>query len=229
MRPAWLRPRSPALREGWRAAVSVRAGSAWGLFLPALRPPFLLSAGACGARLSRPGRWGACWPLAWRPGWLFGWAGRCLSGAAATVLAGRTAVSAPVKKWGSNLGACCGCPPCAGRGRPSRRPRRERLRFSPPSRGALFLVSSMMFSSFLSSICTGCTCRTLTGRAGCAGLGWVGAGSGAAVSQGWPLTTGIFLRFSFSMPARYSHSSGAQKLIATPSAPARAVRPMRWT
>src|SRR5699024_5304696 len=79
MRPAWLRPRSPALREGWRAAVSVRAGSA-GLFLPALRPPFLLSAGACGARLSRPGRWGACWPLAWRPGWLFGWAGRCLSG-----------------------------------------------------------------------------------------------------------------------------------------------------
>ena len=47
MRPAWLRPRSPALREGWRDAVSVRAGSA-GLFLPALRPPFLLSAGACG-------------------------------------------------------------------------------------------------------------------------------------------------------------------------------------
>src|SRR5699024_6429829 len=102
MRPAWLRPRSPALREVWRAAVSVRAGSA-GLFLPALRPPFLLSAGACGVRLSRLGRWGACWPLAWRPGWLFGWAGRCLSGAAATVLAGRTAVSAPVKKWGSNL------------------------------------------------------------------------------------------------------------------------------
>ena len=42
-------------------------------------------------------------------------------------------------------------------------------------------------------------------------------------------TTGIFRRLSFSMPARYSISSGAQKLTAVPSAPARAVRPMRWT
>ena len=232
-RPAWPRPRSPAaLRAADREEFSGRAGCsglAW--FLPPLRPAFLPS--GCEGRLSRPGRcWGAWPPLAGRPCWLFWGAGRCLSGAAATVLAGRTAVSAPVRKWGSNL-ACWGCAPWAGRGLPSRRPRRERLRFSPPSRGALFLVSSMMVSSFFvsgSAGAAGCTCRTLRGRAGCAGLGSVGAGcSGPAVSQGWPLTTGIFLRFSFSMPARYSRSSGAQKLTATPSAPARAVRPMRWT
>ena len=58
------------------------------------------------------------------------------------------------------------------------------------------------------------------------GSGRTGAGT---PSQGWPLTTGILRRFSFSMPARYSCSSGAQKLTAVPSAPARAVRPMRWT
>ena len=68
--------------------------------------------------------------------------------------------------------------------------------------------------------------RTLTGPAGRFGSA---AGAAPAVSHGWPLTTGIFLRFSFSMPARYSISSGAQKLMAVPSAPARAVRPMRWT
>ena len=54
------------------------------------------------------------------------------------------------------------------------------------------------------------------------------AGSQGAV-QGWPDTTGSLRRFSFSMPARYSCSSGAQKLTAAPSASARAVRPMRWT
>ena len=58
------------------------------------------------------------------------------------------------------------------------------------------------------------------------GSGRTGAGT---PSHGWPLTTGILRRFSFSMPARYSFSSGAQKLTAVPSAPARAVRPMRCT
>ena len=58
------------------------------------------------------------------------------------------------------------------------------------------------------------------------GSGRTGAGT---PSHGWPLTTGILRRFSFSMPARYSCSSGAQKLTAVPSAPARAVRPMRCT
>ena len=84
----------------------------------------------------------------------------------------------------------------------------------------------MMFSSCfsLSAGAAGRTGRTLTGPGA---AGW--AGAGAASSHGWPVTTGIFFRFSFSMPARYSRSSGAQKLTAVPSAPARAVRPMRWT
>ena len=38
-----------------------------------------------------------------------------------------------------------------------------------------------------------------------------------------------FIRTSFSMSRRLIRSSGAQKAIASPSAPARAVRPMRWT
>ena len=76
-----------------------------------------------------------------------------------------------------------------------------------------------------------------TGFSGCSAsaLGFLPRTGGAALtgagtpSQGWPETTGIWRRFSFSIPARYSFSSGAQKLTAVPSAPARAVRPMRWT
>ena len=42
-------------------------------------------------------------------------------------------------------------------------------------------------------------------------------------------TTGTFWRVSFSISFRYGRSSSAQKAIASPLAPARAVRPMRWT
>ena len=118
------------------------------------------------------------------------------------------------------------------------------------------LVSSMSGSSF--SIFTGFACTLGAGAAFFSGFASLfagfacfaacfSAGSAAAAlgflprtggsgrtgagtpSHGWPLTTGILRRFSFSMPARYSCSSGAQKLTAVPSAPARAVRPMRCT
>ena len=177
------------------------------------------------------------------------------AGAAGAFLAGRSGVaSGALTKCGSNLG--CALLPragafCSRRGRLPVLERRSLLR--PPE---VRLVSSMSGSSF--SIFTGFACTLGAGAAFFSGFASLfaglacfaacfSAGSAAAAlgflprtggsgrtgagtpSHGWPLTTGILRRFNFSMPARYSCSSGAQKLTAVPSAPARAVRPMRCT
>ena len=48
-------------------------------------------------------------------------------------------------------------------------------------------------------------------------------------SNGCPVTTGIGSRVSRSIARQSWRSSASQNDSATPAAPARAVRPMRWT
>ena len=181
------------------------------------------------------------------------------AGAAGAFLAERSGVaSGALTKCGSNLGWAL-LPRagafCSRRGRLLLLLLERRSLLRPPE---VRLGSSMVRSSFSSFTgCFACALGTaaafFSGFAGAAAFagfaccsGCFPACSGAALgflprtggsgrtgagtpSHGWPDTTGIFRRFSFSMPARYSCSSGAQKLTAVPSAPARAVRPMRCT
>ena len=178
------------------------------------------------------------------------------AGAAGVFLAGRSGVaSGALTKCGSNLG--CALLPragafCSRRGRLLLLERRSLLR--PPVVRLVSSMSGSSFSVFAGFACTlgagaaffsgfaffasafagfGCFAAGFSAGSAAAALGFLprtgGSGrTGAGTpSHGWPLTTGILRRFNFSMPARYSCSSGAQKLTAVPSAPARAVRPMR--
>ena len=204
----------------------------------------------CGA-FRRP--LGSVWPLFALL--LAGAALAAVCGAGAAFFAGRSGVaSGALTKCGSNFGWALLPRFAAGALFPSRRGRlllERRFSLRPP--GVRFWFSSMDGPSFGSDLIGSALAATvfsffsLAGfsslaafsafAAGCSvsafGLrprtgGSVRTGAGTP-SHGWPDTTGMLLRFSFSMPARYSFSSGAQKLTAVPSAPARAVRPMRWT
>jgi hypothetical protein len=49
------------------------------------------------------------------------------------------------------------------------------------------------------------------------------------VYAGWSFATLTVIRVSFSIALSSERSSGATNAVATPLAPARPVRPMRWT
>ncbi len=97
--------------------------------------------------------------------------------------------------------------------------------------GAAFFSGFAFFASAFAGF--GCFAAGFSAGSAAAALGFCRAPAGAhRRGHAVPRVAahhGILRRFSFSMPARYSCSSGAQKLTAVPSAPARAVRPMRCT
>ena len=99
--------------------------------------------------------------------------------------------------------------------------------------GSCFGTGAAAFAAFAGAVSAcffGASAKfSASGRGFLPRTGSTGRTGAGTPSHGWPDTTGILRRFSFSMPARYSCSSGAQKLTAVPSAPARAVRPMRCT
>jgi hypothetical protein len=103
----------------------------------------------------------------------------------------------------------------------------------PPLRGTILTRAALGLWAIALTMLAGLTLTALaiaaTPPASLTPLGTLGVGRDAGAAEPALAVAGIWRRIARSMARRKGTSSGAQNEMATPAAPARAVRPMRWT